>query len=212
MLQKEPIESIGCDLTKKKKKKKKRFSNFQVIDHSHSNGGYHGNYITYSSEPVHQYVTSFGAPYVPHGFSHHHHDYPTAPWAFPPPPPHPDFHPEVHETVVIQADHSPPNKFTRTLQLLNQLIPLPNTMDLLIKFTLVLVSLFGIAVFGGAITTGICSFTPLCSISFATLSMRRQKDKNPLIVDATKTQRKARVRRAAKMLNAALQKYQTNNK
>lgn len=74
-----------------------------------------------------------------------------------------------------------------------------------------LFSALGVIIFGGALTTGICTFTPLCSISFALpflplLALRESAKKLTDVIDMD-ADTSERVRRAAEFVQAALEKY-----
>lgn len=72
-----------------------------------------------------------------------------------------------------------------------------------------LLGAIGVVLFGGALTTGICTFTPLCTITFAALPFLALRDtakkfSDVIDIDADTVDR---VRRAADFVQAALEKY-----
>lgn len=72
-----------------------------------------------------------------------------------------------------------------------------------------LIQSLGVVFFGGAITTAICTFTPLCTISFALpflplLALRTTAKK---IVENLDPKTSERVRRAADFVQTAIEKY-----
>ncbi|CRK99968.1 CLUMA_CG013263, isoform A [Clunio marinus] len=72
------------------------------------------------------------------------------------------------------------------------------------------VSAFGVIFFGGAITSFLCAFTPLCSITFfaSPLALLRKESKE--IVDKIGSEITAeRIKRAADLFKLAMDKYQS---
>ncbi|CAD7085289.1 unnamed protein product [Hermetia illucens] len=71
-----------------------------------------------------------------------------------------------------------------------------------------LVSALGVVVFGGALTTAICTFTPVCSITFAALPFLRLKETAKDITKTLGAEITAdRVRRTAELVKEAIEKY-----
>lgn len=74
-------------------------------------------------------------------------------------------------------------------------------------------STIGIVLFGGAITSFICSFTPLCTISILGRPLALLRKETKEIVDKIVPEVTAeRIKRAADLLNLAVQKYQQMQK
>lgn len=83
-------------------------------------------------------------------------------------------------------------------------------MSMLMRSGTYLLSSIGVILFGGAVTTAICSFTPLCTITFAALpflglreSLTTKTIKESIANEITSE----RVRRAAEFVRTALEKY-----
>lgn len=71
-------------------------------------------------------------------------------------------------------------------------------------------NIFSVITLGGLITTGICSLTPLCTITFGGLPLSAGMRKS-LGIDSNSTDTLSttqRVRRAAQLFDSALQKYE----
>jgi hypothetical protein len=80
------------------------------------------------------------------------------------------------------------------------------------KLVALLASAVGVVFFGGAITSFLCAFTPLCTITFfgRPLSVLRQETKD--IVEKIGEELTAeRVKRAADLFRLAMDKYQNMN-
>lgn len=83
----------------------------------------------------------------------------------------------------------------------------------LAKFVALAASAIGIVFFGGAITSFVCAFTPLCTITFvgSPLSMLRKETKD--IVEKIGTEITAdRIKRATDLFKLAIDKYQQMQK
>ena len=70
-------------------------------------------------------------------------------------------------------------------------------------------SAIGVVLFGGAITTFVCSFTPLCSITFLGRPLALLRSQTSELVEKIGEEVTAeRVKRAADLLRMAIDKYQ----
>lgn len=93
--------------------------------------------------------------------------------------------------------------------LIREVMPFPRSIfNFVSSLGMWLLSGFGVVVAGGAMTTGICMFTPLCSISFALpfLALRDTAKKLGDVIEFD-ADTADRVRRAADFVQAALEKY-----
>lgn len=112
--------------------------------------------------------------------------------------------------LVPQIPPPPPPPIGLWDVLRNQL-PYPRTlMSMLMRSGTYLLSSIGVLLFGGAATTAICTFTPLCTITFAALpflglreSLTSKTIKESIASEITSE----RVRRAAEFVRTALEKY-----
>lgn len=158
---------------------------------------------------VQQYVSSYGGPYPPGanavGYPVYGGGYGPAgfgvqtgfegyyvpsgvPIPPPPPPPGPGF-----------------------LDVFRNNLPYSRTMwSMLMRSGTYLLSSIGVVLFGGAVTTAICTFTPLCTITFAALPLLGLRDtlnsktiKETIASELTSD----RARRAAEVLLTAVEKY-----
>lgn len=118
-----------------------------------------------------------------------------------PPSPH-------HDSDILLPPPHPPSAFD-LVDLLRDLVP-RGIAFLLAKWSAFIVSLFSLVAFGGIVTTAICSFTPLCTISFAALpfaalrnSIASKQDEN----GAAGLGSIDRVRRAVEFVSSAIEKY-----
>lgn len=91
---------------------------------------------------------------------------------------------------------------------LTNIIPSPRTVISAIGRALaVVLGLVGITVMGGGLTTAICTFTPLCTISFALPFVRSTAKKVAEAVDID-PETTERLSRAANFVQTALEKFQ----
>lgn len=85
-----------------------------------------------------------------------------------------------------------------------------NVMSMLMRSGTYFLSSIGVILFGGAVTTAICSFTPLCTITFAALpflGLRETLTSKTIKESIAKEITSDRVRRAAEFVRTALEKY-----
>lgn len=76
-----------------------------------------------------------------------------------------------------------------------------------------LLTLTGLVLVGGAVTTAICAFTPVCTISFASLPFVGLRNNavviaNHVTENITDAIKNERVRRAVDFFNTAIEKYE----
>lgn len=140
------------------------------------------------------------------------HDYMPAQWISYGPPPPPIMYAPIqttYEGYIVPAEAHPTPEFKSALTIIKEFLPLPRSLvGVFAKASVLLFSLMGVIVFGGAITTAICSFTPLCTISFAAIPFLGLRN-NPISKseDSTTTSNIDRVRRAAELFNTAIEKF-----
>lgn len=175
-------------------------------------------------QAVQQYVSAYGGPYFPpapsYGYSPEYG--PPPPWfvQHPPPPPpflHPhdddhghDDHGPPHGEVILPLIHHPPlsDKFGK-IQLLRELLPLPRELIAMFNRTgTFMLTILGVVVIGGAITSALCAFTPLCSITFAALPILGLR-RNVIVKNEKENEfvGMESVDRAEKILTDAIEKY-----
>lgn len=176
--------------------------------------------------PVQQYVNPWGGPYFPPNYSNMpipwnpygqppYGQSPYGPIAFAPvqteygilvpdiPPHHDSPH---HDSIVSLPPPPPPSAYPGDLiDLVKDLVP-RSLVFLLAKWSAFIVSLFSLVAFGGIITTAICSFTPLCTISFAALPFAALR--NSIVSTQDGNGSIDRVRRAAQFVSSAIEKYE----
>lgn len=94
--------------------------------------------------------------------------------------------------------------------LLKSLLPGPKLIFAIVaKLTALVASAIGIVFFGGAITSFLCAFTPLCTITFLGKPLAVLKKETKEIVDKIGAEVTAeRVKRAADLFKLAFEKYQ----
>lgn len=103
----------------------------------------------------------------------------------------------------------PPQLVGGPIDFVRDFLPYPRTVfSAITRTSSWLIGAIGAILFGGAITTGICTFTPLCSISFALpfIGLRETAKKLSDVIDID-ADTADRVRRAADFVQAALEKY-----
>ncbi len=80
---------------------------------------------------------------------------------------------------------------------------------LIVKAIAIIGSAVGVVLFGGAITTFVCAFTPLCSITVLGKPLAHLKSQTQEIVEKIGSEVTAdRVKRASDLLKMAIEKYQ----
>lgn len=156
---------------------------------------------------VQQYVNSYGGPYSPNGQAvgypagYGGGGYGPGPGGF-------GLQTGYEGYLLPQIPPPPPPPVWDVFR--NQL-PYPRTiMSMLMRSGTYLLSSIGVLLFGGAATTAICTFTPLCTITFAALpflglreSLTSKTIKESIASEITSE----RVRRAAEFVRTALEKY-----
>lgn len=80
-----------------------------------------------------------------------------------------------------------------------------NLVHFIVNWGTMIANFFSVVVFGGLMTTAICTLTPLCSISFAPLAFGFR---NGFPSDASNQTTLQRIRRGTEMLNSALVKFE----
>ncbi|XP_037030738.1 uncharacterized protein LOC119070489 [Bradysia coprophila] len=179
----------------------------QPLENPNYDSGVYPNYGP--QDNVQQYVSSYGGPYAPGvnavgypiygggygpsgfgvqtGFEGYY-----VPSGVPIPPPPPPPGPAIWD-------------------LFRNNLPYPRTMlSMLMRSGTYLLSSIGVVLFGGAVTTAICTFTPLCTISFAALpllGLRETLNSKTIKESIASEITSDRVRRAAEFLRTALEKY-----
>lgn len=198
---------------------------FQVIDgNPNFDQKLHENFLPH--DPIQQYVNAYGGPYLPPSSAF---GYPNMQWGpygpqshipiayapvqteyegillpvpGPPPPP-----PSPHSLSIHETGPLTPPFFSEMIYFVKDLMP-RSLIYMIARWSAFLISLFGLVAFGGVITTAICTFTPLCTISFAALpfaaalrtTIASKVDDNASTIE--------RVRRATEFFNSAIQKYE----
>lgn len=96
------------------------------------------------------------------------------------------------------------------VQFMRSLMPAPRLIfALVLKVVALIGSAVGVVLFGGAITSFVCAFTPLCTITVLGKPLALLKNKTEEIVETIGTEVTAeRVKRAADVLKLAVEKYQ----
>lgn len=115
----------------------------------------------------------------------------------------------TYEGYIVPAEPSSTHELKSALSVLRDFLPLPRGLvNTFAKASVLLLSFMGVVVFGGVITTAICSFTPLCTISFAALPFLGLRN-NPItkIDESPAAVNVDRVRRAAELFNTAIEKF-----
>jgi hypothetical protein len=97
---------------------------------------------------------------------------------------------------------------------LRSLLPGPKIIFAIVAKVVALVaSAIGVLFFGGAITSFVCAFTPLCTITFLGHPLAKLKKETKDIVDKLGEELTAdRVKRAADLFKLAIDKYQKMQK
>lgn len=95
------------------------------------------------------------------------------------------------------------NDSSEMTEMLKDLVP-RSIVFMLSKWSAFLVSVFSIVAFGGIVTTAICSLTPLCTISFASLPMAALR----VAAKQDGTGSIDRVRRAVQFVSSAIEKFE----
>ena len=118
-----------------------------------------------------------------------------------------------YEGFLVPAIHHPPTPpYGVFMDILRAIIPYPrNIISLIMRSGSYLLGTVGVVLFGGAVTTAVCTLTPLCTISFAALPLLGLRD-TPIAKTINETLSKEitsdRVKRAAEFVWTALRKYQ----
>ncbi|KAG5675653.1 hypothetical protein PVAND_005540 [Polypedilum vanderplanki] len=108
---------------------------------------------------------------------------------------------------------APPPSFS-TLSILRSFLPGPKIiLAIAAKIVALLASAVGVVFFGGAITSFVCAFTPLCTITFFGRPLALLKQETKDIVEKIGEELTAdRVKRAADLFKLAMDKYQAMNR
>lgn len=129
---------------------------------------------------------------------------PTSP-AFPTvPTPSTAAQPYTVESSNTMASKSPSADIVAALR---NILP-PSVLYFLINWGSIIVNSFSIIVFGGIMTTAICSLTPLCTISLGTIPFAFRSQFVGKSTNQTEPSTVERVRRAAEMLSSAMETYE----
>lgn len=164
-----------------------------------------------SQDNVQQYVSSYGGPYAPGGNAVGYPIYGGGygPNGFGVQTGFEGYY--VPSAVGVPIPPPPPPPGPAFWDVFRNNLPYPRTMlSMLMRSGTYLLSSIGVVLFGGAVTTAICTFTPFCTISFAALPLLGLRDtltsktiKESIASEITSD----RVRRAAEFLRSALEKY-----
>ncbi|KAJ6638892.1 hypothetical protein Bhyg_11630 [Pseudolycoriella hygida] len=139
-------------------------------------------------DSVQQYVNSYGGPYAPGAHA-------------------------VGYPIPYGAGYGPGGFALQTgfLDIFRNTLPYPRTiMSMLMRSGTYLLSSIGVILFGGAVTTAICTLTPLCTITFAALpflGLRETLTSKTIKESIANEITSDRVRRAAEFVRTALEKY-----
>lgn len=113
--------------------------------------------------------------------------------------------------LVPHIPPPPPSPFLGTaISFLRSILPFPGSIfSAVARIGSSILSSLGVILFGGAVTTLICTFTPFCTISFAALPFLRLKNNAKEITEKIGAEiTPERVARAAEFMKTALEKYQ----
>lgn len=156
------------------------------------------NYVP--QDAVQQYVNAYGGPYAPSPSAH-------MPTYYPGP-----------GGLILQSGYEgylvpqlPPAPIAPGFgDLFRSIMPYPRTLaSLFIRTSTYLLGSLGVILFGGAVTTALCTLTPLCTISFAVLPFLGLRDTAKNIQETLSNGITSdRVKRAAELLVSAYDKYQ----
>lgn len=91
--------------------------------------------------------------------------------------------------------------------ILRSILP-PSVLYFLVNWGSIIVNSFSIIVFGGIMTTAICTLTPLCTISLGTLPFAFRSEFAGKEANQTASNTLERVRRATEMLSSAIETYE----
>lgn len=180
------------------------FHYFQGLENPSYDPNMYQNFVP--QDAVQQYVNSYGGPYAPGG---HAVGYPVpygggyGPGGF--------ALQTGYEGFLVPQIPPPPPPGPNVLDIFRNQLPNGRTvMSMLMRSGTYLLSSIGVVLFGGAVTTAICSLTPLCTITFAALpflglreSLTSKTIKESIASEITSD----RVRRAAEFVRTALEKY-----
>lgn len=114
------------------------------------------------------------------------------------------FVPDGHHHNHHQNSHDDDDS-TEMSDMLKDLVP-RSVVYMLSKWSAFIVSVFSVVAFGGIVTTAICSLTPLCTITFASLPMAALR--NSIAGNHNGTNTIERVRRAVQFVSSAIEKFE----
>lgn len=167
-------------------------------------------------DSVQQYVNSYGGPYAPGG---HAVGYPLG-YGAPGYGPGPGFAVQTgYEGFLVPQIPPPVPPPPGLFDILRNQLPYPRSvMSMVMRSGTYLLGSIGVILFGGMVTTAICTFTPFCTITFAALPFLGLREalstksigetiKETVASEATKE----RVRRAADFLQDVYVTYNNDN-
>lgn len=131
----------------------------------------------------------------------------------PPPPPQEQQHQQPSKTSISTKENQSKNVPGRNnfdlAVILQALLP-PGVLQMIVAWANFILNSFTMMAFAGAITSAICSVTPICTLTFGALplSVRQKITSKMTNVDGSEVTTIQRVRRAADMVSNALDKYE----
>lgn len=135
----------------------------------------------------------------------------------PPPPPQdqkqPQHQPPKTQTTILTKENQSKNQPGRNnfdlAVILQALLP-PTVLQMIVAWANFILNSFTMMAFAGAITSTICSLTPICTLTFSALplSVRQKITAKMTNEDGSDVTTIQRVRRAADMVSNALDKYE----
>lgn len=120
----------------------------------------------------------------------------------PPPPPMPTQTYSSHNSNAMNK-----SPIVDILTVLRSVLP-PNLLYFIVNWGSMVVNFFSVIMFGGLMTTAICTLTPICSITFASLPFAVRNQFIGKSSNQTTSNTLERVRRASELLSTALEKYE----
>lgn len=152
-------------------------------------------------DAVQQYVSSYGGPYPPNYGA-------GIPFGGPLGYPNPAGFAiqSGYEGFLVPSIPPPPPPGPGFLEFFAQILPFPRTItSLFMRSGSYILSALAAVLMGGAVTTAVCTMTPLCSITFAALPLIGLRGTVEKVGAELTTDR---VKRAAEFVKNALEKYQ----
>lgn len=120
----------------------------------------------------------------------------------PPPPPMPTQTYSSYNTNTMSK-----SPIVDIVTVLRSVLP-PNLLYFIVNWGSMIVNFFSIIMFGGLMTTAICTLTPICSITFASIPFIARNQFIGKSTNQTTPNTLERVRRASELLSTALEKYE----